>query len=106
VGERWIMQETPTWNYQRRAEAFHARRRALPKASRVTLSVPVITHVLAKGQAVAAIARSIAHFNALTVLPVDFPRRPWPVGIVTLKNRTLSPVVERFIACAREVAKS
>jgi hypothetical protein len=28
------------------------------------------------------------------------------VVIVTLKNRTLSPVVERFIACAREVKKS
>ena len=26
--------------------------------------------------------------------------------IATLKNRTLSPVVERFIECAREVAKT
>jgi hypothetical protein len=42
----------------------------------------------------------------LKVLPVDIPVRPWPVTIVTLKNRTLTPVVERFIACAREVAKS
>jgi hypothetical protein len=29
-----------------------------------------------------------------------------PVVIATLKNRTLSPVVERFLACARQVAKS
>jgi hypothetical protein len=29
-----------------------------------------------------------------------------PVGIVTLKNRTLSPVVQLFIDSAREVAKS
>ena len=28
-----------------------------------------------------------------------------PVGIVTLKNRTLSPVAQLFIDCAREVAK-
>jgi hypothetical protein len=28
------------------------------------------------------------------------------MGIVTLKNRTLSPLAVRFIACAREVAKS
>ena len=27
------------------------------------------------------------------------------VAILTLKNRTLSPVVERFVKCAREVAK-
>jgi len=28
-----------------------------------------------------------------------------PVGIVTLKNRTLSPVARLFIALARDVAK-
>ena len=28
-----------------------------------------------------------------------------PIGIVTLKNRTLSPVAKLFIDCAREVAK-
>jgi hypothetical protein len=43
---------------------------------------------------------------ALKKLPVDMPIRPWLVTILTLKNRTLSPVVERFIECAREIAKS
>ena len=43
---------------------------------------------------------------AFKILPVKLPVRPWPVTIVTLKNRTLSPVVELFIACAREIAKS
>jgi hypothetical protein len=45
------------------------------------------------------------YFCKLKVLPVDLPTRPWPVNIVTLKNRTLSPVVERFIECAREVTR-
>ena len=39
----------------------------------------------------------------LKVLPVELPIRQWPVVIATLRNRTLSPIVERFIACAREV---
>ena len=39
-------------------------------------------------------------------LPIDLLVRPWPAVLATLKNRTLSPVVERFIECAREVAKS
>jgi hypothetical protein len=34
------------------------------------------------------------------------PSWPWLVVILTLKNRTLSPVVDRFIECAHEVAKS
>jgi hypothetical protein len=38
----------------------------------------------------------------LKELTVDIPIRPWPVAILTLKNRTLSPVVERFIEGARE----
>jgi len=42
----------------------------------------------------------------LKELPINLPARPWPVAIVTLKNRTLSPVVGRFLECAREVAKS
>jgi hypothetical protein len=32
--------------------------------------------------------------------------RPWPVVIMTLKDRTLSPVVERFIEHIREFARS
>ena len=43
--------------------------------------------------------------HPLKELHVDLPLRPWLVAILTLKNRTLSPVVERFIACAREVAQ-
>ena len=37
-------------------------------------------------------------------VPVDLPVRS-PVGIITLKNRTISPVAQLFIDCAREVAK-
>jgi hypothetical protein len=48
--------------------------------------------------------RLIADHYALTSLPVDLRAPSWSVGIVTLKNRTLSPVVERFLACVREVA--
>jgi hypothetical protein len=38
-------------------------------------------------------------------LPVELPMARRPNGIVTLKNRTLSPVAQLFIDCAREVAK-
>jgi LysR family pca operon transcriptional activator len=40
------------------------------------------------------------------VLPVDLSVPPWPVGVMTLKNRTVSPVVQLFIERAREVAKA
>jgi hypothetical protein len=41
----------------------------------------------------------------LRVLPVKVLSPPAPVGFVTVKDRTLTPLAERFIACARKVAK-
>lgn len=104
VNEPWIMQAPPSWNHRVLSEVFGARGLAMPRASLVTLSMSVITHFLASGRFITAMPRSVALFKSLKVLPVDLPPRPWPVNIVTLRNRTLSPVVERFIECAREVA--
>ena len=42
---------------------------------------------------------------AIKALPIDLPDTHVPVGIVTLKNRTLTPVAQLFIDCAREVAR-
>ena len=87
-------------------EAFRANKLDLPKTSFVTVSWALIAHFLANNRFITVFPRSMVRHNALKVLPVDLPARPWPVAIVTLKNRTLSPVVERFIECAHEVAKS
>jgi len=50
--------------------------------------------------------RLIADNHALTALPVDLRANTLSIAVVTLKNRTLSPVVERFLASVREVAAS
>jgi hypothetical protein len=41
----------------------------------------------------------------LKVLPVELRMVPVKVGIVTMNNRTLSPVAKLFIERARDVAK-
>jgi DNA-binding transcriptional LysR family regulator len=99
------MQAPHSWNYRNLAEACNARGLAMPTASLVTLSMSVITHFLADGEYISSMPRSVAYFKSLKVLPVDLPVRPWPVAIVTLKNRMLSPVVERFIECARDFTR-
>jgi hypothetical protein len=38
-------------------------------------------------------------------LPVKVPVPPSPVGIITLKRRTISPAVQLFTEHARDVAK-
>src|ERR1700726_3240898 len=82
----------------------------MPRLSVKTLSVHLRTNLLATGQYVTAFPRSVLDLHAdrfsLKALPLDLPARPWPVRLLTLKDRTLSPLVERFIECSRDVAKS
>jgi hypothetical protein len=77
----------------------------MPKVHLFGFSVHLANHFVANGPYLTAYPRSVARFCSLKALPIKLPVRPWMVAIVTLKNRTLSPVVERFIGCAREVSK-
>jgi len=91
-------------------EAFHARGLAPPQVSVATYSVHLRNFLSMSGRFIAAMPVSVLTLNAdlffLKRLPIEMPMPPWPVAIVMLKNRTLSPVVERFVECAREVVKS
>jgi hypothetical protein len=57
--------------------------------------------LLANGPYIATAPISTIHLSAdrssLKVLPIKLSASPRPVAVVTLKNRTLSPIVERFI---------
>jgi hypothetical protein len=41
----------------------------------------------------------------IKVLPVDLPTTRRQIGIITLKNRTLSSLASLFIECTRKVVK-
>jgi DNA-binding transcriptional LysR family regulator len=110
MNERWILSAPGTWNYTVAAEAFRAQGLDLPEISLKTLSIHLRANLVATGPFITVFPRSVMHLYgkrfSLKILPIDLPVRPWPVTIVTLKNRALSPLVGRFIECAREVAKS
>jgi DNA-binding transcriptional LysR family regulator len=65
--------------------------------------------LLATGRYLTVLLASVLKFATrraeLKILPVNLPLPPTPIGIVTLKNRTLSPAARLFIEHAREVAK-
>jgi hypothetical protein len=62
------------------------------------------------GRFVSADSRSVLRYNgaasSVILLPVDLPIRSWPVAIVTLKGRTINPVVQTFVDCVRDVSKA
>jgi DNA-binding transcriptional LysR family regulator len=109
VNEPWILAAPGTGPHKIISEAFRARGLSIPKISLMTLSVHLRTNMVASGHFITTFPHSVARLHAdrfsLKVLPVDLPVRPWPVAIVTLKNRTLSPIVERFIAYVRDFTR-
>jgi DNA-binding transcriptional LysR family regulator len=108
--EPWLMPPPDTPSYEIVAEAFKARDLRMPTATLVTYSIDLRAKLSARGRFITVVPRSVLGDanepqTLIKELPINLPVRPWLVAILTLKNRTLSPVVERFVECAREVAK-
>jgi DNA-binding transcriptional LysR family regulator len=90
-------------------KAFQARGLDPPREC-VSADVHTRLHLLATGRFLTFLPDSLLQFVAkrwsLKALPIDLSIQAPALGIITLRNRTLSPVVLRFIEAAREVAKS
>src|SRR6187399_2759041 len=95
VDEPWVLATPGSGPHRIVSEAFQARGLSTPNISLMTLSVHLRANMVASGQFITTFPNSVVRLHAdrlsLKVLPVDLPVRPWPVAIVTLKNRTLSP---------------
>lgn len=91
-------------------EAFRASGLPAANINVTTFSVHLRSLLSMRARFVAVLPESVLRFNSdvytLKELPLDLPMPQPPVLVVTLKNRTLSVPVERFIECARDVAKT
>jgi DNA-binding transcriptional LysR family regulator len=105
--ERWVLHppETPAGHLAR--EIFLTAGLKVPQAPVLTLSIHLALKLAATGRFVALLPSSVLRFAsqewALSVLPIKLPVQSRTVGIITLKNRTLSPLAELFIKYARKV---
>jgi DNA-binding transcriptional LysR family regulator len=110
VDEPWILPPPGTWYYGFVTQLFCTRGLPVPKASLVTHSVALRNRVLGEMPYITTYAKSLIRLNGdrygLKVLPVDIATQRLPAGVLTLKHRTLSPIVERFVATARDIGKS
>jgi DNA-binding transcriptional LysR family regulator len=102
VDQPWILPPRGTWNYEVVAREFRARDFGEPKVAMTTFVSHLNAHLVRNGPYLTVHPHSWALYNKLAVLSVDVPRVPIPVAIVTLKDRSLSPIAERFAECARE----
>ena len=109
VNEPWILPPETFVSGLLAVEAFHASGLEVPRATVLTLSLHIRNGLLASGRYLTILPGNMLRFGAnylpLKVLPIELPIKPRPVGIVTLRNRTLNPVAQLFLDCAREVAR-
>jgi DNA-binding transcriptional LysR family regulator len=109
ANEAWVLPPPASVVGSVAMEAFRASGLDYPRVTVVTVPPEVRTSLLASGLFLTIVPASALRFPTarpeLKVLPVTLPMTRVPVGIVTLKNRTLSPVAKLFIDHARDVAR-
>jgi DNA-binding transcriptional LysR family regulator len=109
-GEPWVMPrpDSPLW--QPVIDAFQAARLSPPRATVTVSSFHVRCSLIANGRLLSVVPRSLLSFQGkqgmLRALPVKLLATQTPIAIMTLKNRTLSPLARLFIERMRTLAKT
>lgn len=89
--------------------AFRACGLEAPRAAVYADAFNLRIRLAATGRFLAVVPAGSLRFRAkdpaIKLLPVELPNTTGRIGIVTLKNRTLSPLATRFLECTRELAK-
>jgi DNA-binding transcriptional LysR family regulator len=80
----------------------------MPRMAVVTTTAPIFLQLIESGRFIGHFGEGLLRFYAdrfaVKTLPLELRIPPFAVAIVTLKNRTISPVAELFIDCAHEIA--
>jgi DNA-binding transcriptional LysR family regulator len=88
-------------------DAFRISGLRIPRIAVTATTAHLLFQLLESGRFVGHFGDGLLQFYtnrfALKRLPIELPIEPFSVAIVTLKNRTISPVAQLFIDCAREV---
>jgi DNA-binding transcriptional LysR family regulator len=109
MGELWALPAPDDAFGSFVVEAFRASGLDFPRATVVASALEMRVNLLRTGRYLSVIPEFWLQLPTrhpfLKKLPVELQVASAPIGIVTLKNRKPSPVVQLFIDCAREVAK-
>ena len=107
VDEKWILLPPEMPESEWMASAFRLQGLTPPRARVTTLSLQMRAALLERGDFLSAFPPDlVSRYPSIKALPIDLGLQPRPIGIVTLKNRTLSPAAELFISQMRTAAKA
>jgi DNA-binding transcriptional LysR family regulator len=107
IDEPWVMADTRSRSIV--VEAYRARGLKEPNISVVTNMVRLRAELAATGNYLTSLSAAMLRFYAeplgLKVLPIDLPPQPFPVVLITLKNRALCSTALRFIEHLKAFSK-
>lgn len=110
VHEPWLLPPMGTTGESIVSETFRACGLEIPHRGVVCTSIQMQEALLASGSYLAMwpefMMRLGGKHPSIKVLPIKLPVVPEPVGIITLKARTTSPIAKLFIECVHEATKS
>jgi len=110
IGEPWVLPTPGSLARSLQDDVFRKSGVDIPSARALTVSLHLFIRLIETGRWLGLVPASTMRFGGkrlgIKALPVKTLSPPAPVGIVTVKNRTLTPLAERFIDCARKIAKS
>jgi DNA-binding transcriptional LysR family regulator len=109
VEAHWILTGPDTWVHFSVARAFKAHGLPIPKIRLAAPSALLRVHLLATGPFVTVVPQSMLRLaaggHALKELRSDLRIAGYPLAILTLKNRSLSPLVARFVDHVRNCGR-
>jgi DNA-binding transcriptional LysR family regulator len=110
IGEPWVLAQPGSLARSIQDEVFRRSGVDIPSATVMTVSLHLYMRLIETGRWLGLVPASAMRLGGkglrLKVLPVKTSPPPAPVGFITVKNRTLTPLAERFIECTRKVASS
>ncbi len=109
VDEAWALPPHETEMRSILEGAFAAHGLPAPRVCIVNHSIALNSNLVATSRFLTVLPGSMLRLGKmpmpLKVLPIDLPDGGGPVGIMTLKHRSVSPIVRHFIEQARQVVK-
>lgn len=82
----------------------------IPSARALTVLLHLFIRLIEIGRWLGLVPTSTIRFGGkrlgIKVLPIKALSPPAPVGLVTVNDRTPTPLAERFVECGRKIAKA
>src|SRR5579884_1018160 len=107
IEEPWCLAPSPLGSLVN--EGFRTAGLKAPRIAVTTTTSHLLFRLLESGRFVGHFGDKLLSFNvnrfALKKLPIELPIQPFVVAVITLKNRTISPVAQVFINHAIDVAR-